>query len=86
MKDKIDVAIGNLLAMVRTNCKPDEALKFTQAALNLAHVKGTLAAIELHPDHAKAMERLRDHGTKASETSAVENHDPKVPKPKGAGA
>lgn len=43
MDEKIDKAIENLLAMVRANVKPDEALKFTQAALNLAHVKGVLA-------------------------------------------
>ena len=40
-----DKAIDNVLAMVRTNVKPDEALKFTQSALNLAHAKAVLATI-----------------------------------------
>jgi len=44
MDEKIDEAILNAVAMVRSNCKPDEALKFSQAALNLAHVKGVLVS------------------------------------------
>lgn len=43
MDEKIDTAIGNLVAMVRANIKADEALKFTQAALNLAHAKQLLS-------------------------------------------
>ena len=39
MNEKIDIAIENVLAMVRANSRPDEALKFTQAALNLSHAK-----------------------------------------------
>lgn len=39
MDEKIDRAIENVVAMVRANVKADEALKFTQAALNLAHAK-----------------------------------------------
>ena len=43
MDEKIDTAISNLVAMVRANIKADEALKFTQAALNLAHAKQLLS-------------------------------------------
>jgi len=43
MDEKIDTAISNLVTMVRTNIKADEALKFTQAALNLAHAKQLLS-------------------------------------------
>ena len=39
MDEKIDQAIEKILSMVRTNMNPDEAMKLTQAALNLAHVK-----------------------------------------------
>lgn len=38
MKEKIDKAIEVLADKINTNVKADEALKFTQAALNLAHV------------------------------------------------
>lgn len=43
MDEKIDTAISNLVAMVRANIKAEEALKFTQAALNLAHAKQLLS-------------------------------------------
>lgn len=36
-------AMMAVLAMIRTNCKPDEALKFSQSALNLAQVQVMLA-------------------------------------------
>ncbi len=42
--EKIVRAIENAVAMIRPNCKADDALKFSQAALNLAHtlaVKGS---------------------------------------------
>ena len=42
--EKMDEAIKNTLAMIRTNCKADEALKFSQATLNLAHAKQILEA------------------------------------------
>lgn len=45
MEEKLDKAIEVVLGMVRTNLKPDEALKVTQAALNLAHVKAQFAAL-----------------------------------------
>jgi len=43
MDKKIDDAIETLAGKVVQTVKPDEALKFTQAALNLAHAKGILA-------------------------------------------
>lgn len=42
MDEKIEEAIRNVLALVRANIRPDEALKYTQAALNLAQVKGLM--------------------------------------------
>jgi hypothetical protein len=47
MDEKFDKAIDNVLAMVRSNCKPEDAMKFTQSALNLAHAKETLRASNL---------------------------------------
>ena len=41
----MDEAIKNTLSMIRTNCKADDALKFSQAALNLAHAKQILESI-----------------------------------------
>jgi|GEM_PF-5906876 len=42
--EKIDKAIEILAGKIVQTIKPDEAMKFTQAALNLAHTKGLLAA------------------------------------------
>ena len=42
MDEKINTAIVNVLAMIRPNVRMDEALKFSQAALNLAHTKTQL--------------------------------------------
>jgi len=42
MNESLIKAIENTLAMIRTNCKADEALKFSQAALNLANTKQIL--------------------------------------------
>lgn len=42
MNESLDKAIENTLAMIRANSKPDEALKFSQAALNLANAKQLL--------------------------------------------
>jgi hypothetical protein len=39
MDEKIDKAIATVLDQVRTNLKPDEALKATQAVLNMMHAK-----------------------------------------------
>jgi len=43
MDEKIDKAIENTVAMIRANSKPEDALKFSQAALNLAQVKALVA-------------------------------------------
>lgn len=40
--EKMDEAIKNVLALIRPNIRMDEALKFSQAALNLAHAKQIL--------------------------------------------
>ena len=42
MDEKIDKAIEILAGKIVQSVKPDEALKFTQATLNLAHVKGLM--------------------------------------------
>lgn len=42
MDDKLDKAIENTVLMIRPNCKPEEALKFSQAALNLAQVRAII--------------------------------------------
>lgn len=42
MNEKIEEAITKLLDLVRANIRPDDALKYTQAALNLAQVKGLM--------------------------------------------
>ena len=42
MDEKIDQAIQNVLAMIRANVKHDEAMKLSQAVLNLAHAKDIL--------------------------------------------
>ena len=39
MNEEFDQAIENVLKMVRANVKMDEALKFSQAALNLSQAK-----------------------------------------------
>lgn len=43
MDDKIDKAVEILLDQIRTNLKPEEALKQTQALLNMAHAKQLLS-------------------------------------------
>lgn len=44
MDEKLDTAIENVLAMIRANAKPEDALKSSQAALNLAHAKQLLVS------------------------------------------
>ena len=46
MNGKIVVAIGILADRIDSTVRPDHAVDLTQAALNLAHVKGILAATE----------------------------------------
>lgn len=41
MNAKIEKAIETLAERITSNTSPDEALKLTQAALNLAHTKAT---------------------------------------------
>ncbi len=43
MDEKIDTAIEKVLGLIRTNMNPDEAMKLSQAALNLAHAKQVLS-------------------------------------------
>ena len=45
MEKQINEAIEQLTAKAKVQQKPDEAMKFTQAALNLAHAKSVLASI-----------------------------------------
>ena len=46
MNKEIEAAIKALTARVNTDVKSDDALKFTQAALNLAHVASVLKHTE----------------------------------------
>ena len=42
MDDKFDTAITKLVDMFRPNMKAEDAMKFSQSALNLAHAKQIL--------------------------------------------
>lgn len=42
MDEKIDAAIETVLGMIRTNMKPEDAVKVSQAALNLADTRQRL--------------------------------------------
>lgn len=44
MNEKLEQAIAILAGKIVQPIQPDDALKFTQAILNLAHVKGILTA------------------------------------------
>lgn len=57
MNEKIDQAIAILAGKIVQSVQPDHALKFTQAALNLAHVKGVLATLT-----AEAKDRSKTKG------------------------
>lgn len=46
MKEESEKAIKVLAGKITTGIKPDGALKYTQAALNLAHVLATLKGVE----------------------------------------
>ena len=46
INEKIEHAIEVMADKITAAVQPDQALKFTQAALNLAHVKGVLTAQE----------------------------------------
>jgi hypothetical protein len=47
MTETIDQAIQKMAEMTKASSQADQALKFSQAALNLAHLKGVLHSIEL---------------------------------------
>jgi hypothetical protein len=47
MNESIDEAIEKLLGSIRTNIKSEDAVKFSQAALNLAQVKQILHVVGL---------------------------------------
>lgn len=46
MDDEIDRAILLLLSMLTRATKSEDAARLTQSAMNLAHVRSTLAGIE----------------------------------------
>ena len=46
METEIENAIKLLAARITGDVKPEDAMKFTQAALNLAHTKATLEGIK----------------------------------------
>ena len=43
MDSEIDFAILSVIKRIKPNVQPDEALKCSQTALNLAHLKNVLA-------------------------------------------
>ena len=45
MHEKLDKAIEKMTEMVAANAQADNAIKFSQAALNLAHAKQILEAV-----------------------------------------
>lgn len=49
MEEKIDVAIENVLGRIRANVTNDEALKYTQAVLNLMHAKNVWIELQKLP-------------------------------------
>ena len=50
MEEKIDKAIATVLDQVRTNLKPDESLKATQAVLNMMHARALWVNPENRPE------------------------------------
>ena len=52
MNTNIENAIKVLAEKVCKDTKPDEALKYTQAVLNLAHTKSTLLGAKLQENNA----------------------------------
>ena len=53
MNEKIDQAIEVLAGKIVTSIQPSDALKYTQAALNMVHVKTMLLANEPKPPSRK---------------------------------
>lgn len=52
MEAKLNEALLNVLSMLRANVPHDEALKFSQSALNLAHVKQILNLAHMNLEQA----------------------------------
>jgi hypothetical protein len=50
MEEKIDKAIETVLLQVRSNLKPDESLKATQAVLNIMHARALWNAMANQPE------------------------------------
>lgn len=50
MNEELEKAIKLLAAKITADVKADDALKFTQAALNLAHVEATLTGAKYLAD------------------------------------
>ena len=46
MKAAVDSRIKTLLEEIKREIRPDDALKLSQAALNLSHVKATLDLVK----------------------------------------
>lgn len=53
MKTEIETAINLLAGKITSDVKPDDALKYTQSALNLAHVEATLTGAKHLGDSKK---------------------------------
>jgi hypothetical protein len=45
MDKNFEEAIEKLIGSIRTNMKPEDAVKFSQAALNVAHTKQVLLSL-----------------------------------------
>lgn len=56
LNKKIDDAIVILLDQIRTNLRPEETLKQTQAVLNMAHAKSAFIMLELNKQQVRAEE------------------------------
>lgn len=61
MEEKIDRAIEILAGKIVQSVKADDAMKYSQAALNLAHVLGVLA-IEAHERAHETKDRNKTKG------------------------
>ena len=46
IETKIDEAIAKLAELCKADPNPDKTMKYSQAALNLAHTKGVLFSLE----------------------------------------
>lgn len=63
MDKAVDTALTNVLARIRPNMQADEAMKFTQSALNLAHVAMNLATLDAEANaEAREQRKLKGAG------------------------